>query len=448
MTTATTTATTATDNDDDAITLEFSEEEAPAPRCEFITGSAGTGKTYLARERIANDPSEGVLCATTGIAAVNLGTITINSLLKYFDTDSLTNNYISGKLVTRLAQLAKSYRNIYIDEVSMMAAEQLDVLYQAVRDANWQKGVQKVRPDGMGIIITGDMCQLPPIKERWIFEASCWPEFAAHTTTLTKNWRQGEGEFLTALNALRRGDGVAGARGLTATGAEFAREVDRHFPGTTIISRNDEVDRFNWAALQDVKEPKFTVGSRRWYQPQPDAQLPPGEWKQVPNQLELKVGAYVMILANSRDFKYANGDCGWVRQKSASAIHVELVRNGEVVEVGSIDRNVHAIDIKDSEVSDVPDWGRPWWDEKSKKAVIGTVRYVPLRLAYASTVHKSQGLTLDRAQIDIRNQFFGKEAMAYVAVSRCRSAEGLRIIGSEKLLAERCRIDERIRPWI
>lgn len=436
------------------IDLSFENEDAAIPpRCSFLTGLAGTGKTYQVRELIAKDASEGVLCATTGIAAVNLGTVTINSLLRYYDTDSLTNAFISGRLTTRLAQIAKAYRNLYVDEVSMMAAEQLDVLYQAVREANRQKSVLKVQPEGLGIVIVGDVCQLPPINARWIFEADCWPEFEANTTRLTHNWRQAEGEFLNALNLLRAGSGEAGASTLATTAATFTNALDLNFPGTTIMSKNDEVDRYNWNALRNVKGEKFRVQSKRWYEPQPDARWPPSEWKNVPEWLELKIGAYVMILANARqagseNLEYANGDCGWVVARDAHSISIKLARNDRVVEVVPIQRHVTTVDYDDANCPRVPHWGKPWFDEKSERYVIGTVKFMPLRLAWASTVHKSQGLTLDRVQLDIRNAFFGQPAMAYVALSRCRTAEGLRIVGTEGLLARRCRIDEKVKRWV
>jgi ATP-dependent DNA helicase PIF1 len=441
----------ATVTPDDATDLDF--EETPPPRCGLITGAAGTGKTYLVRERIRNDRREGVLCATTGIAGVNLGTITINALLRYFDTESLLNAYVSGRLVSRLAALAKSHRNLYVDEVSMMPAEQLDVLFQAVRDANAQKGVQKTNPEGLGIVLTGDFAQLPPIKARWAFEAECWPEFERGTVRLEKNWRQGEGEFLAAINHLRSGDGEAGASLLkSSTATEFVPSLDLHFPGTTIMSKNDEVERFNWVALQRIRGEAFSVGSKRWHQ----GMFLPSEWKHVPVKLELKVGAYVMILANdtkSGTFAYANGDCGWVVGRSANAMQVRLVRNDEVVEVGLIERRAHVAELDDvhykkETVTRRPTWGELWFDETAEKYVVGAMKYLPLRLAFASTVHKSQGLTLDRIQLDIRNGFFGKPAMAYVAVSRCRTAEGLRVVGTPDLLAQRCCIDPKIKRWV
>jgi ATP-dependent exoDNAse (exonuclease V) alpha subunit len=89
-----------------------------------------------------------------------------------------------------------------------------------------------------------------------------------------------------------------------------------------------------------------------------------------------------------------------------------------------------------------------YFDYEDGKWVIGEIYYYPLRLAYASTVHKSQGLTLDRVQIDFINQFFGQPSMAYVALSRVRTAEGLRLVGTPKLLEERCNVARKVLRWI
>jgi ATP-dependent DNA helicase PIF1 len=430
----------ADDDEGNEIDLEF---DAPPVRCTFTTGAAGTGKTYYWRQRINKDPSEGELCATTGIAGVNLGTVTINSRLKYFDTESMINQYVSGRLVSTLARIGARVQNLIVDEGSMMPAEQLDTLYQAVQEANRRKMVTKVNPDGLGIVFVGDFCQLPPIKARWAFEADCWEHFDAGTQRLTTNWRQGDGAFLDAINALRAGEGKRGASLLTATATEFSNALDLHFPGTTIMAKNDEVDRFNWQALQRVKGEKFSVNSKRW-----SVSRPPGEWKNIPERIELKIGAYVMILANdTRDFRYANGDCGLVVGRDSVSIQVRLARNDDVVEIGVIERRVHDDDKPDN-LSAVPTWGQPWFDERAGKYCVGAVSYLPLRLAWASTCHKSQGLTLDRVQLDLRNHFFSSPAMTYVAVSRCRTPEGLRIVGDERLLASRCKIDPKVKKWI
>lgn len=432
------------DDDGDEIDLDF---HAPPVRCGFITGAAGTGKTYQVRERIANDPSEGLLCATTGIAAVNLNSTTLNSQLKFFDTESMINAYVSGRLVSRLARIGAKVRNLYIDEVSMMPAEQLDTLYQATQEANRRKMVTRTNPEGLGIVLVGDLCQLPPIKARWIFESECWPEFERGATRLEKNWRQADGEFLDAINHLRAGRGEEGADTLRRTSAEFSSALDLNFPGTTVMAKNDEVDRFNWQALQRVRGEKFAVNSKRWH-----VAKSPGEWKNIPERLELKIGAYVMILANdTREFTYANGDCGLVVGRDSTSVQVRLARNDEVVDIGTIERKVHSPDSEGFDKKRIPKsptWGTPWFDELAEKYCIGSVKYLPLRLAWASTVHKSQGLTLDRVQLDLRNHFFSQPAMAYVAVSRCRTPEGLRIVGDEELLAKRCKIEPRVQRWV
>lgn len=423
---------------------EIDLSDAPPPvRCVFTTGAAGTGKTYYWRQRIDNDPKEGDLCATTGIAGVNLGTVTINSRLRYYDTESMINAYVSGRLVSTLARIGARVRNLIVDEGSMMPAEQLDTLYKAVQEANRRKLVVKANPDGLGIVFVGDFCQLPPIKARWAFEADCWGEFDAGVQRLEKNWRQGDGAFLDAINALRAGEGERGANLLTATSTEFSQSLDLHFPGTTIMAKNDEVDRFNWQALQRVRGEKFSVKSSRW-----SVGRPPGEWKNIPERIELKIGAYVMILANdTTEFRYANGDCGLIVGRDSSSIQVRLARNDDVVEIGMIERRVHD-DDKPEGLSASPTWGAPWFDERTGKYCVGAVSYLPLRLAWASTCHKSQGLTLDRVQLDLRNHFFSSPAMTYVAVSRCRTPEGLRIVGDERLLVSRCKIDPKVKRWI
>lgn len=428
-------------DDGDEIDLSL---DAPPVRCVFTTGAAGTGKTYYWRERIDNDSTEGELCATTGIAGVNLGTVTINSRLRYYDTESMINAYVSGRLVSTLARIGARVRNLIVDEGSMMPAEQLDTLYQAVQDANRRKMVTKVNPEGLGIVFVGDFCQLPPIKARWAFEADCWGEFDAGTQRLEKNWRQGDGAFLDAINALRAGEGEQGANLLASTTTEFSQSLDLHFPGTTIMAKNDEVDRFNWQALQRVRGEKFSVKSSRW-----SVGRPPGEWKNIPERIELKIGAYVMILANDTtgEFRFANGDCGLIVGRDSSSIQVRLARNDDVVDIGVIERRVHD-DDKPEGLSPSPTWGQPWFDERAGKYCVGAVSYLPLRLAWASTCHKSQGLTLDRVQLDLRNHFFSSPAMTYVAVSRCRTPEGLRIVGDERLLGSRCKIDPKVKRWI
>jgi len=423
-----------------------SDEAAPV-RCEFISGSAGCGKTHMIRERIAADPGYGILSASTGIAAVNLGATTVNAILKYFDTASLRENFLTGKLTTILHRLALEYENLIIDEVSMVDGTQLDYIVRAAKQANGFRDVKHP----LGIILVGDFAQLPPVKAKWAFEADCWPLFDANTTRLTKMWRQDHPEFLMALNALRRGDGPEAARILTQAGVQWHTSLEMEFDGTTIVPKNDQVDNYNWESLSRLPGKKIPVRSYRWGKLR-------GDWKLIPDVAEFKVGAYVMLLANKMEegqLVYANGDCGHIRDYADGVFTVELVRNGEEVEVYPITRANSFKDKPDGWYGEEDAEVEGGWypkphrtSGKDRKYVEGQVKYFPMRLAYASTVHKSQGLSLDRIQVDIRNSFFGSAAMEYVALSRCRTLEGLRIVGMREKFEKNCKTDAKVARWL
>lgn len=418
-------------------------DDASKVYTEFLTGAAGTGKSFEVNRRLDEDFRYGLVAATTGIAAINLGegVTTINAALGYFDTESLIDAYVTGRLTKRLRKLGKlGYKHLIIDEVSMMAAEQLDVIV---------KGLDETR--AMGLVLTGDFLQLPPIKARWAFEADSWSRFAENTVKLTKCWRQANPDFQTALVAIRRGDGYMGTQILNSTGVEYAQNNALDFPGTTLVSKNDEVERFNWACHNKVQGRMTRAVATRWGKQR-------GEWKLIPEVLQVKIGAYVMILANKKDawdsagFEYVNGDCGTVVDfdLASDTYHVELKRNGLTVAVAPITRRNEQKERPSDELEAARlDGSRgPFWDEDKKRWVLGEVCYSPVRLAWATTVHKSQGLSLDAVQINLTNAFFGSYAMAYVALSRCRTPEGLRIIGSADLLTKRVNTDPKVKNFL
>ncbi len=412
----------------DALRMEPENTSDGCVPCEFVTGPAGSGKTHEMQHRIEDDSSYGVLAATTGIAAVNLGSTTINSLLGYYDTESLRDRFVERHLSRTIHRkvVEEGLKNIIIDEASMLDAEQLDIIHLALSEL----------VDPPGLVLTGDFCQLPPVKGKWAFEANCWHKFAANTTRLTKNWRQAEGKFLDALNLVRAGKGVEGTEILKGL-VEFSSTLDTTFDGTTLVSKNVEVDRFNFVSLQRVNGKAITVTSQRWGKVK-------SEWRLIPEELKLKVGAYVMILSNDTpDFTYVNGDCGHIKDFDGESFSIRLVRTGDVVEVGNIERR--------NETKTLPTSGEKWehyYDEKRKRFVLGGITYFPIRLGYASTVHKTQGLSLNRVQIDCRNSFFGFPSMAYVATSRARTAEGLRIVGTPELFARRVSVSPKVKEWL
>jgi ATP-dependent DNA helicase PIF1 len=442
---------------DDAALDEPSDEtidfERVAP-CEYITGRAGTGKTYMTKLADAADSKYGLLSATTGIAAINIGATTVHSILKYSDTDSLRDNYLSGRLTRTLHEIALRKRRLVVDECSMIDARQLDLWYRAVAEVNRFKDVEQP----FGITIVGDFGQLPPVKAPWAFDASCWGEFAARTTHLTKVWRQDAGPFLEALNAARVGNGGLAAEILTGLGVTWHTSTNQEFDGTTILPRNQQVNRYNDMALDRVKGARFAVTSRRWGRQRSEwgENQKTHEWG-IPPRAEFKVGAYVMILSNAPSFEWCNGDCGHVMAYENDAFHIRLKRNDKVVEIDRIVRGVEdyrkpADPWTGRRVPKAEDRGEyipePHFRGAVRRYVSGQVEFFPVKLAYASTVHKSQGLTLDVCQIDIRDHFFREPAMEYVALSRVRAVEGLRIVGMREVFANHCRANQRVREWL
>lgn len=403
----------------------------------FVTGGAGTGKTYLINNENHNDPSYVELMATTGIAAINLGSKTINSRLKYYDTDSLQDNYIDQKLHYYLRDIREEKKAIGIDESSMLAARQLDLIFDAVNEINEDRNPRK-----LGIHLIGDLLQLPPVKADMITEAKCWPYFQQNTIRLNKIWRQGDQRFIDAINLVRKGDGRNAVPLLKECGVQFIPSVIDKFDGTTLIGKNDLVDQYNEKRLMEVNAPIITsIPKRR------GEQL--GEWKQIPNLMRFKVGAYVMILANNcPDFDFVNGDCGTITDYNQKNDYftINLKRNGKDVQIKK--RKLLNVTKKQPNPAHFNKDFTPYVDTFTKKWVIGEIEYHPLRLAYATTIHKSQGLSLDRLQININTWNFGLPGMAYVAISRARTPEGLFIIGSEDALAAKICTEKSVMNYV
>jgi ATP-dependent DNA helicase PIF1 len=453
-------------------------DDAPTP-CAFITGIAGSGKTWTVRERCAADPTYAALASSTGISAINLNTVTIHSLLGFFDTDSLRDAYIKGSVQTRLRKLVKEgYRNVIIDECSMISNEVIDLLIRAFDDVNMKLADEGQQP--VGLILTGDFLQLPAIADRpagtgfskgrrkaipipWAFKSQFWGRFEKNMTRLTKVWRQADPRFLAALNFARSGRGHDCLQVLQSSGQRFESFVDHDYNGTTIVGKNDEVDRINQIRLDKVQGRLIALPARRWAVGGKVRQ----EWKHIPERTLIRENCYVMILANKYvegQMVYANGDCGWVRGVQPSvdklippSILIELVRTGEVVQVESLVRGI--------EYGERPDWyGGEWAEQagdedgkffaqphfrKSKRRhVTGQIEYYPLRLAFASTVHKVQGLSIDRCQVDFRGWMYRGAAMLYTALSRCKTLEGLRLVGLPEMLTERCVVDKEAARWL
>lgn len=420
------------------------------PLWRSILGTAGTGKTFQVRRESEYYPNVKLL-ATTGIAAVNLGGTTINSLLQYYDTADLQKAYELAKLHTFLARAADSgYTRFLIDEVSMMDGNQLDILTMALDEMNERRLDKDM--DTLGLTLVGDFAQLPPVDAPFVFERPGWSRFNEHQVILTEPRRQADPAFVHALQAVRRGDRPAAL-------AYFASKVRNtmipEFDGSTILSKNDEVDRHNKMRMLKLPGKEVYFDAERWGE-QDTA------WKNIPNRLDLKVGALVMILANRREdtpgiaphersMLYANGDLGHITDvqemdlpatKSADGTFlparklwtplVTLKRNDRTYPVQWVTREKTKITGARGE-------------RRNREDVLGRITYMPLRVAYATTVHKSQGLSLDNVQIMFHSRFFASPGMMYVALSRCKTAEGLVLVGTEKQFADRITVNLKVK---
>jgi hypothetical protein len=430
--------------------------DAPVP-CERLIGAAGTGKTWNLISRVKEDPTYGLLTSTTGISAVNLGAITVHSTLRYSTTEVLRDIYLSGRLARTLHSIAKAgYKRLVVEEYSMSDSEQLDYWYRGLQEANRYQDLKQP----MGLLLVGDLAQLPPVKAQWCFYASCWHRFADNTTRLQKVWRQDAGPFLEALNLLREGKGGPAMEVLDATGIRWETIVDTEFQGTTILPKNQMVNRYNIMGLDRIRKEPFKATSRRWGQQRPEWGLnsKTHEWGIPPSQ-EFKIGALVTITANRPDFSVVNGDGGeivaWDPDTQIMLVHIlrtgqdqpiwKIVRHCDQTELPAGEEHFEEIPAEDDLGGWIP---KPHYRGRTKSYVLGQIEYLPVKLNYASTVHKSQSLTLDLVQVDFRDHFFSQPAMLYVALSRARSLAGLRLVGSKERFVKQCAVDERILPWL
>ena len=376
----------------------------------FVTGRAGTGKSSLLRalgELIA-EPM--VVVAPTGLAAVNVGGQTIHSFFglppRLVGPDDIRRSR-NGALMRKLKLLV-------IDEVSMVRSDLMWAIDQSLR-------VNRGRPrepfGGVRLVMFGDLHQLPPVVQEhevadhldsrhggpFFFSVAALTEGAGtQRLELTHVFRQKEGALLSVLNRIR--DGEVGADELDVLNARVApiRTLGEGDPFVILTPTNAAAHRINAAFL------KALPGEARQY----SAQVT-GEFGQSAHPTEaaltLKVGAKVMLLRNDADRRWVNGTIARVTRLGDESVHVE-------------------VDGRDYEIEPVSWESRRYaYDQAAQKiveTVAGTFKQLPLRLAWALTIHKSQGLTLDKVYIDLGRGTFA-HGQAYVALSRCRTLEGL-----------------------
>ncbi|HYI33681.1 MAG TPA: AAA family ATPase [Glaciibacter sp.] len=376
----------------------------------FVTGRAGTGKSTLLNHLSWHTSKQIVIAAPTGVAALNVGGQTLHSLFR-LPVGVIADHPIDQSDTVR--KLLNTIDTLVIDEVSMVNADLMDAIDRSLRQA-------RQRPadafGGVQIVLFGDPYQLAPVpgdaderayfsdtyRSLWFFDAKVWREADLRIFELSEVHRQRDADFKFMLNAVRHGQVTAEIAGaLNSMGARTAPEEG----AITLATRNDSVNRINASALKRLSGRALTA--------QADITGDFGGRTYPADQtLELKVGAQVMFLRND---SAGEGGPRWV--------------NGSIGTVTRIDSTVY-VDI-DGEVHEVDPviWEKYKYSydpatKKLTKNVVAEFTQFPLRLAWAVTIHKSQGATYERAIVDLGSRVFSP-GQTYVALSRLTSLEGL-----------------------
>ncbi|MFP5520045.1 MAG: DEAD/DEAH box helicase [Bdellovibrionia bacterium] len=368
----------------------------------FLTGGAGSGKSFLIRYFFKEiDPKSMPILASTGAAAVLLGGRTFHSffglgIMEGGPHATLERALKDNKLMARLRKV----EGVIIDEVSMISGAALTVaetLAQKARDSRLPWG-------GMRIIAVGDFAQLPPVtkeneKRDWCFLTSAWNRSAFHNVVLTHNQRVHDKDFLDILSDVRHGHVTDRVREFLD---DHLRVHDNDDPGTRLFPRKIHAEKFNRLKLDEINEEEVIVdsiyiGTERFVESLMKS-------APVPLKLSLKIGCRVMFIQNDPNKRWVNGTRGIITDIEADKIHVKK-DGGRVVQVEKA-----SFSLMDADGN-----------------VLASVIQFPLVLAYATTIHKSQGATLEDLWCDISHLW--EPGHAYVALSRLKSAEGLRLIG-------------------
>ncbi|QDP85792.1 AAA family ATPase [Chryseobacterium sp. SNU WT5] len=390
----------------------------------FLTGKAGTGKTTFLNDFVKKTNKKHIVVAPTGIAAINAGGVTIHSMfglpLRTFvpTTDRIDSNL--GNNISDLMQhfkyrkdklkLLREIEIIIIDEVSMLRADVLDMMDFSLRFV--RRNQQKF--GGVQMLFIGDLYQLPPVvrdehflglyyKSPFFFESYALKEVPLITIELTTVYRQTDEVFLDILNDIR--DGAVGDIDFETLNERYIPDFEpTNEPYVYLTSHNRMADEINQKKLAQLKgKPYFysadIVGNFN------ENQYPNEE------ELQLKVGAQVMFIRNdaSSEKRYFNGKLAEVMSLDNKEVTVLIDGDDEVftIKKETWEQKKYGLDAEKNITEDV----------------LGSFQQYPIRLAWAVTIHKSQGLTFDRLIIDAGKSF--ASGQVYVALSRCRTLEGI-----------------------
>ena len=398
----------------------------------FLTGKAGTGKTTLLKEIIRSTHKNTVVVAPTGIAALNAGGVTIHSMfqlpfggfipannvevqfsdsLKFETKDTLRRHFRMSALKRHVIQ---NMELLIIDEVSMLRSDLMDAIdfmLQSVRKKRTPFG-------GVQVLFIGDLLQLPPVirdeewrtlrqyyKGKFFFHSHVIQNNPPLYIELSKIFRQSDETFIELLNNLRNNK-------ITSENISFLNQyVQPNFDlkankgYITLTTHNAKADTINLQSINDLN------GNATKYQAKITGDFPEKIFP-LEETLELKIGAQIMFIKNdlSAEKNYFNGKMGFVKSISAEEIWIHFPEENKSIEVERYEwQNI-----------------RYFVNENTKEIeeeVLGSFVHYPIKLAWAITVHKSQGLTFDKAALDVSQVF--APGQAYVALSRLRSLNGL-----------------------
>ena len=375
----------------------------------FVTGRAGTGKSTLLRSLRDHIVDEAVVLAPTGLAAVNVGGQTIHSFFG-FPPRLIRSDDIKR---SRNGRVMRKLKLIIIDEVSMVRADLMWAIDQSLR-------VNRGRPreafGGVRLLLFGDLHQLPPVVQGdvaehlesefggpFFFQVPSLDEGAGVSLLeLEQVYRQSEEAFLYVLNRIRDGDATEEDLEVLNERTHPIRTLGEGDPYVILTPTNAAAQRINMAYLDALSttERRYEAGITGEYA---DSAHP------TDASLLLKEGAKVILLRNDADRRWVNGSIARVARLDDKRVWIELEGKTHEIEPVSWEARRYAFDQA---------------SEKIVENITGTFRQFPLRLAWALTIHKSQGLTLDKVYIDLGRGTFA-HGQAYVALSRCRTLEGL-----------------------
>ena len=392
----------------------------------FLTGEPGAGKSHTVREFIKLSGRRIALTGSTGVAATLIGGRTIHAWSGIGASQELQRWQLYAIKNGPAGRRIRGADVLVIDEISMLAGDTLqaiDYVCRVARDTHHKPF------GGLQVILVGDFFQLPPVvkkpRHHFAFEAPAWNELDPAICYLDEQHRTGDPELRELLTSIRR-DGCD-LYNPTLCGRRIRH--DKISPGVTwLLTRNELVDRMNAAELEDLPGPSKTFHMTSEGDPQLVAALIRG--CQSPEVLKLKDSAAVIFTRNDPDGRFVNGTTGVVVEACGkSGWPTVRLKDGDEVSAEPMEWEI----VEQAKEEAIDTTTRPHAAPSPKrqritvKRTLARIRQVPLRLAWGITVHKSQGMSLNAAVMDLSGAF--EYGQGYVALSRVRSLSGLYLLG-------------------